>query len=420
MAEIQSLRAWRYNEFLKEILPQITAPMSETVLQQKRAMFYHQPYHYFHISSPMDTPPYHNATRRVENWKLDKVIEQDGVAGIYVYFQYFHLKENPQKIYCRKGFIAHIKATEFTENIVLPHELTIKRAVEHRVALLESTNMHTIPTHAFYTDKNLSVEHLLEESIQYPLADVTDQYGTRHVLSVIHDRKAIDVFIEMMKEKQVWIADGHHRYESSVKYAQLQKRRNNHHTGNELYNYHLMWFTNTESSDLGLFPTHRIIHSLKHFDKDDFFKTIQEFFDIEINTQTQETRLAPSENLGTFLLVFKNESYILRLKSNAMAKFEADLPEEVKQLDLSVLHYFILEKGLGLREQMQFEYLDFTHKVSQCYKDVQEGKAQFAILTRKVTLQEIENVIKKGYIMPAKTTYFFPKVLGGLVFSSAL
>ncbi|TAG04570.1 MAG: DUF1015 domain-containing protein [Cytophagia bacterium] len=419
MAEIQPLRAWQYNNFLKENLQDITASMSETVTQQKKAMFYQQPFHYFHISSPIDTPPYHNAKRRAENWKLDKVIEQDALEGIYIYCQYFHLKENPEKIYVRKGFIAHIRATDFDKKIVLPHELTIKRAVEHRVALLENTNMHTIPTHAFYTDEQQVLEKYIDESITAPIADVTDQNGTRHVLSVIHDRKIIDFFVQNLADKQVWIADGHHRYESSCQYAKLKKEQNPNHKGNELYNFHLMWFTNTASSSLGVFPTHRIIHSLKNFDEKDFFDTISEYFDIEETTHTHNKGLAPSENLGTFLLVFAEKSYLAKLKKDAMEKFNIDLPNEVKRLDLSVLHYFMLEKGLGLKEQMQFEYLDFTHQISQCYKQVAAKQAQFAVITRKVTLSEIESVIKNGYIMPAKTTYFFPKVLGGLVFSSA-
>ncbi len=419
MAEIQSLRAWQYNDFLKENLQNMTASMSETVAQQKKAMFYQQPFHYFHISSPIDTPPYHNAKRRVENWKLDKVIEKDALDGIYVYYQYFHLKENPEKMYCRKGFIAHIKATDFSEKIVLPHELTIKRAVEHRIALLENTEMHTIPTHAFYTDEAQNLEKYMEECISHPISDVIDANNTRHVVGVIHDRKVIDLFVKNLAEKQVWIADGHHRYESSYKYAKMQKEQNPNHTGKELYNFHLMWFTNTVSSNLGVFPTHRILHSLKNFDEKDFFDTISEYFNITETTHTHNKGLAPTENLGTFLLVFLEKSYLATLKNDAIQKFAIDLPDEVKKLDLSVLHYFMLEKGLGLREQMQFEYLDFTHQISECYKQVESKKAQFAVITRKVTLKEIESVIQNGYIMPAKTTYFFPKVLGGLVFSSA-
>lgn len=417
MAEIKAIKAWRYNPFLSENLKELTAPLSETVLRQRQETFYKLPFHHYHISSPIDVPPYHNAQRRVENWQLDKVIQPDSIEGIYVYYQEFGLKRKDTPC-VRKGFICHIKSQEYDQNIVLPHEMTIQRAVDYRTELLQNTQMHTLPTHGFYTDKHQSLEAYMDESMLNPIYELIDGHETRHRLSVIHDRNIIRKFIAVLHQRQVWIADGHHRYQSSVQYRQQQMKENPNHRGDEAYNYHLMWLTNTESSDLGILPTHRIIHSVPDFDEADFLNKLRQYFSLEEVEPDCTLGLAPTENLWTFMVVLKNRRVLIKLKPEAFEQFDGDLPQVVKELDLSVLHHFILEKTLGLKAQQQFDHLDFSQYLNRCFSSVEKGQAQFAVLTRQITAREIRGVSFSGHIMPAKSTYFFPKVLGGLVFSS--
>jgi uncharacterized protein (DUF1015 family) len=310
-----------------------------------------------------------------------------------------------------------LRTTDFEDKIVLPHELTIQKAVQHRVELLKTTQMHTIPTHGFYTDKEKTLEKYWDESLQNPIYEVVDEHGTKHVLARIQDYAIMQHFAKTLEDKQIWIADGHHRYHSSWEYTKQQNAISIHKYAG--YNYHLMWLTNTESSDLGVFPTHRLVHSLENFSEEFFLKALENDFIITETNFSPEQALAPTENLWTFVLVFKDRNFLLRLKKENFATFQGNIPEEVKRLDVSVMHHFILEKCLHLSEQKQFEHLDFSPYLSHCYNEVQAGKAHFALITRKVTLQEIENVVHSGYTMPAKTTYFFPKVLGGLVFSDA-
>jgi uncharacterized protein (DUF1015 family) len=416
MATIRPFLAWHYNHFLAERLTELTAPLSETMHDQRQAIFYREPYHYYHIASPIDTPPYHNARRRVENWKLDKVIVPQTTPAIYVYRQTFHWKED-DLTHTRLGFIALVKAEEYAQKIILPHENTIEKAVVHRTHLLEETQMQTIPTHGFYTDTDLLLEKYLSESIQNPIYSVEDKNDNLHEISRLEDTDLIEKMNAMLANKQIWIADGHHRYESSARYRQEQLARHPQATGEESFNYHLMWLTNTESSDLGILPTHRLVHSLPDFSASEFLVRLSEYFTIEINEQSADLGIAPCENLWTFLLVLPQNTYRICLKPEAYSQFASDLPEVIKTLDLSILHYFILEKTLGIAGQKQFEYLDFTQYYHHCYSEVESDKAQFAVITRRITLPEIEKVIQNGYTMPAKTTYFFPKVLGGLVFS---
>lgn len=412
MAEIQAFHAWRYNQFLAENLFELTAPLSETKLQQKRANLYQKPFHNFHIASPTDVPPYENVDRRVSTWKLDGVIEQDPMPAIYVYFQKFRLKAHLEKVFWRKGFIAMIKTENYQDKIIFPHEKTLPKAVEYRKKLLKNTLMNTNPTHGLYTDSSQEIEPYLEEAIQSPINKVIDNNGVEHFLGAIHNYQIIKKIQKVILDKKVIIADGHHRYESSLWYSNTRQ--------NDLSNYHLMYLTNTESSALGIFPTHRIIHSLSDFSRQDFLDKLSDYFEIneENPKESQDMGIAPTENLWVFKLIFSDKHYLIRLKPAVFSQFEGDIPQVVKELDVSVLHYFILEKALGLSPEKQLEHLEYSQFLKSCLEDVGNNKADFAILTRKVTYEEIQKVCFSGYTMPAKATYFYPKVLGGLLFSS--
>jgi len=409
---IKPFRAWRYNEFLRAQLPELTAPLSETSLRQKYAQFYQQPFHYFHISAPMDVPPYDNPKRRVQNWKIDKVIQKDGLPTIYAYSQTFVLHE---ETHVQTGFVCLIESTDYSQKIILPHENTIPKAVLHRQELLEATHLHTVPTHLLYTDEDRVLDTYLYEALLHPLYEVRDKNDTLHTISPIHDQKVLTLFMNQLADKQAIIADGHHRYESSVAYQKQHKSE----TVGEDFGYHLAWLTNTASNQIGILPTHRLAKNLPDFDPKLFLERLSEDFEILPTERNEERALAPTENLWTFLLILPEKDYILRLKPDAFSTFTQDVPDAVKHLDLSVMHHFIFEKQFGLIGEKQFEYLDYTQYVSNAYKEVYSGSANFALLTRRITIAEIEAVCQAGHKMPAKATYFFPKVLGGLVFAEA-
>ncbi len=408
--KIQPFRAWRYNEFLRTQLPELTAPLSETNLQQKQAYFYQQPFHYFHISAPIDVPPYHNPQRRVENWKLDKVVLQDKLPAIYAYSQTYTLHKEPT-VYTQIGVVCLIESTDYAQKQVLPHENTISKAVKHRQELLEATHLHTVPTHLLYTDITLHLDKYLHEALLHPMYEITDKHDTIHRLAAIHDRKIIDLFASQLAEKQLIIADGHHRYESSVAYKNAQQ------TPTEEAGYHLAWLTNTASYPLGILPTHRLAKKLTNFDSTHFLSALQADFEVLPTTRHEERGLAPTENLWTFLLILPEGDYLLCLKPEAFANSTQEAPEVIKRLDLSVMHHFIFEKHFNLQGERQYEHIDYTQYVSQAYKEVMSGEANFALLTRRITFAEIEAVCQAGHTMPAKATYFFPKVLGGMVFA---
>ncbi|HCW07569.1 MAG TPA: DUF1015 domain-containing protein [Cytophagales bacterium] len=419
MAEIRPFRAWRYNpQKIKEI-DDVTSPLFDVVSEKQRAALYQNPYNSIHLSVPKPPDAANHAKKLLEDWKKDGVLIQDKLPAIYVYFLYFKLTGD-SKEYCRKGFVCNIRAYQFSENVVLRHENTIPQSVNDRIELLEKTELNVSPTHGLYTDSNFELEKYMDAAIQSPLYEVEDYQGVRNVLAVIHDVSIIQKFIDALKDKKVILADGHHRYEGSLVYRQKCMKANPNHTGNEGYNFHLMYLTNTEAGDLRILPTHRLIKNLKDFDEHKIIAQLSHDFIVrEIEDADTLNEIIVGKKWA-FGLLFKDKAFKVRLKPEAIATMRWPFPEEVKNLDLTVMHYFIIEKILGIqgKDQRASENITFDRSFSDCLTKVMREEAQLAIITQDVSIEDVKHVCQSGSTMPQKSTYFYPKVICGFMFSS--
>lgn len=419
MAEIKPIRAWRYNDQLVTDIGLVTAPLFDVVSEKQRAALYQNPLNSIHLSVPKPPDSADKAKKLLSNWKKDGVILQDRLPAIYVYYQYFKQAGDAQEK-CRKGFVCHIRAYPFEENVILRHENTIPQAVNDRIELLEKTELHVSPTHGLYTDEKFELERYMDAAVTNPIYENEDYQGVRDVLAVVHDAGVIKKFISVLKEKTVILADGHHRYESSLVHMQKCAQANPNHTGNEGYNFHLMYLTNTEAGDLRILPTHRLIKNLKNFDADKIISQLSNDFivrEIEDADTLNEIIIGKKWAFG---LLFKDKAFKVRLKPEAFASMRWHFPEEVKELDLTVMHYFIIEKILGIpgKEQRASENITFDRSFSDCLTKVIKEEVQMAIITQDVSIEEVKKVCHSGSTMPQKSTYFYPKVICGFLFSS--
>ena len=211
MADIKPIRAWRYNAELAKSIDSLTSPLFDVVSDKQRKVLYQNPNNSIHISVPLGDNPAEQASVCLEQWKKDGVILQDKLPGIYVYYQYFKLA-GFTKEFCRKGFIAHIRAYDWSEKEILRHESTMPKAVNDRIALLDKLQMHASPTHGLYTDETFQLEKYMDESILDPIYETEDYQGVRDVLGVIHDASVIRQFMKVIAEKKIILANGHTRF----------------------------------------------------------------------------------------------------------------------------------------------------------------------------------------------------------------
>lgn len=419
MADIKPIRAWRYQEELSFKIDQLTSPLFDVVSEKQRNVLYQNPLNSIHLSVPQGSDPARKANRLLANWKKNHVIRQDKPPGIYVYYQYFKLAGS-RKQFCRKGFICHIRTYDWNENVILRHENTIPKAVNDRVDLLRQTQLHSSATHGLYTDELHHLEPFMDEAIRNPIYETEDYQGVRDVLAVIHDAAVIRKFIDQLAGKKVILADGHHRYEGSLLYKHECIANNSNHTGAEPYNYHLMYLTNTESDDLRILPTHRLIRNIPDFDENKFVEKLADDFvvkEIEDADTLNEVIIGKQHAFG---LLLRDRCYKLRLKEEKLRTMRWNFPEEVKRLDLTVMHYFIFEKVLGIpgKEQRQSEFISFDRSFTDCLAKVIKGDVQMAIITNELSIEDVKSVCHSGYTMPQKSTYFYPKVICGFLFSS--
>jgi uncharacterized protein (DUF1015 family) len=419
MADILPIRAWRYNNDLSKNIDELTSPLFDVVSDKQRKALYQNPLNSIHLSVPLPPDAADRAAKLLREWKDSGVILQDKIPGIYVYYQYFKLA-GAAKPSCRKGFICNIRAYDWNENVILRHENTIPKAVNDRIELLEKTELQVSATHGLYTDPNFTLEKYMDEAITSPIYETEDYQGVRDVLAVIHDAKVIAHFMQFIKDKSIILADGHHRYEGSLFYKHKKQSEVNDTTGKEGFNFHLMYLTNTEADDLRILPTHRLIHGLKNFSEETILKKLEADFTIKPVDDSDTLNEIIAGKQWAFGLMFKDNAYKLRLKPESISKMTWPFPDEIKQLDLTVMHYFIIEKVLGIpgKDQRQTENIIFDRSFSDCWKKVLKEEVQLAIITNEVSIEEVKKVCHSGYTMPQKSTYFYPKVICGFLFSS--
>jgi len=419
MAEITPFRAWRYNKELAKNIGDLTSPLFDVATEKQKSALYGNPYNSIHLSLPAGDQPAKNASKLLKSWKEYGFIRQDADPGIYVYYQYFRMAGDSRQ-YCRRGFICKIRIYDWKEKVILRHENTMPKSVSEQIELLAATRLNVSPTHGLYTDETFELEKYMDESMRNPICEAEDYQGTRDVLSVIRDPQIIGCFVKMMNEKQVILADGHHRYAGSLGYMQRQKAANAAHTGQEQYNYHLMWLTNTESRDLKILPTHRLIKDLADFDEGAILKKIEKYFLVKPVTNPDHMTEIIAGKKWTFGLVFRENAYQVRLKPGVHHTLKWNFPPEIKSLDLTVLHFFVIQQILGINgeDQNSSDCIEYERSFGACLTKVVKGDAQLALITNDILIDEVKTVCGSGCTLPQKSTHFWPKVICGFVFSS--
>lgn len=417
MAQIKPIRPWRYRRKLTPEIGELTSPLFDVVSEKQRQRLYEIPYNSIHLSVPQHGAKH--AAQLLDQWKTIGIVLRDHLPGIFVYYQYFKTEDSDRE-FCRKGFVCNIRVYDWNEKVILRHENTIPASVNDRTELLRETALNVSPTFGLYTDPTFALERYMDEAISDPIYETEDYQGVRDVLAVIHDANVIQKFIDVLLDKTIILADGHHRYEGSLIYQRERQATNPDHHGNEGYNFHMMFLCNTEGGGLKILPTHRLVSGLPAFSRQDFVAALHQDFDVhplEKNTNIADTIAGKKWAFG---ILTSDDRYWVQLRQPAFETIPWPFPDDVKKLDLTVLHYFILEKILKIpgRQQRASAYVRFERSLEECNDRISTREAQVAIITNPVTIDEVKKVCTSGSVMPQKSTYFYPKVMCGFLFGS--
>ena len=435
MASIYPFRAWRYNPSAVRLDDVVTQPYDKISPAMQQAYYQRSPYNLVRIilglpelfDAERGESVYSRAARDFSSWKQKGVLVQEKDPCIFAYSQRFKVP-GTDEVKERRGFIALGKLHEYAEQVVFRHEQTLSKPKSDRLNLLKATHAHFGQIFMLYSDPAGSVEKILYEGSGPADAEITDEYGVLHRLWRVNDPAAIRLLTSTMADKKLIIADGHHRYETALNYSKehtpaspVRAEHDAHELPHPAFpeSAVMMTFVNMDSDGLVILPTHRVVHSLEELDSAAFLAETAEFFTVERLPEADAT--TNMQTLGAqrgtaFVAIIGKESYLLRSKPETCAPMLAALPENQRQLDLSLLHRILLDHLLGLdeekvREQTNIRYL---RDAGEAVDQVRRGEADVAFLTNPVTMEQLREVAFAGSVMPQKSTDFFPKLLSGL------
>jgi uncharacterized protein (DUF1015 family) len=363
---------------------------------------------------------YPEAGATYRKWISERVLVQDPKPAIYAYYQEYEI-EGEKKL--QKGFIALLDLKHASSGI-LPHEKTLAEPKMDRLRLMRRIESNAESIYMLYTDDKLVVNRLLDEttSIQAPDVEVKDEYGVIHRLWAIAEPKTLKKIQDAMATEELFIADGHHRFETSQNFMKECQSRSWKAVGVESYDHRLVTCFNSADQGLTILPTHRLIHAISDFNAKNFLQSASTLFAVEPAASGPELWEKMKANRESHVFGFYAGQAagfcLLRMKQEAeTGPLLLERPEAFRQLDVSILHTLLLENFLGINEAKLAAqaHVDYARDRNRCVREVDEGKYQAAFFLNSTTVEQMQRIALLGGKMPQKSTDFYPKLLTGLV-----
>ena len=378
------------------------------------------PFNAIRLELPMEADPYEAAASRLAEWLQTGELQHDSVPAIYPYFQTFEDSDGVSHTRC--GFFAAMRLYDFSEKKVLAHEKTLSGPKADRLNLFRKTKTNISSIFGLYADESKTAERVMKRFAEAnePVIDAEFQ-GVRNRMWRITDPELVAQFQHSLQERAVYIADGHHRYDTGVNYRNERAAANPSHTGQEPYNFILTYLANIHDEGLLIFPIHRLVHSLAGFDLAVLKTALEEHFTLtDLQDRAELKRFLDREPSNfTYGVVSTGSVFGITLKSNPETLVDPSRPEVLRRLGLVLLHDLILGKLLGISQEAMAKQsnLLYVHDDREVFEAVESGKVQVGFVVKPTTVEQVLAVSETGEVMPQKSTFFYPKIMTGLVFN---
>jgi uncharacterized protein (DUF1015 family) len=426
MALVYPFRGFRYDKNVVEDLSRVvTQPYDRTTPAMQDAYYRHSPYNVVRITLNIEkredpNTGYQEAGLTFKRWIEQKVLIQDKTPAFYAYYQEYVI-EGRTKL--QKGFIALLDLNDAGSG-VLPHEHTLAAPKQDRLRLMRSIEANEDLIYMLYADDTLTVDQIMDQNIsgRQPQMLVDDEYGTTHRIWEITDPEAVGKIRRAMHPQKLFIADGHHRFETAVNFMNECERKNWIPGEVESFDKRMVTCFNI-ASGVTILPTHRLVRDISAFDARSFLQNIGRDFSVE--------RLSSAENLWKRMKDARKDHvlgfypghigafFLLWLKQPAGEdSLMRDHEEACSKLDVSILHSLLLERYLGIdKSKLAAQaHVDYSSERESCILMVDEGRYQAAFFLNPTTAEQMQRIASLGERMPQKSTDFYPKLLTGLVF----
>ena len=444
MADVQPLRALHYDLSTVGALGDVVAPPYDVIdAAQRAALIARSPFNVVAVDLPRAptagkggadgqqsveserADPYRAAGELFESWQLQGAVVRDSQPAIWAHTQQYTGPDGVAQT--RRGFFCRVRVEEYGAGRVRPHERTHPGPKEDRLRLTRATRANMSPIFSLYSDPAGAAWRALEPATaEAPWGEATDAEGTVHRLWRVADEALVAAVQAAARDSELLIADGHHRYETARAYAEEVGGEGDH-------RYVLMCLVALEDPGLTVFPTHRLVKGLDAVRRETLAEALRRDFDVTevpleqlapTPAEVPPQQLVPTPGEGPLQLGYidsqSQRPLRLTLKSQAIA--DAALPdfsEAYRRLDTGVLEALLLKGALGLSDEDISHLHDFRYarEAGEAIELVQSGEYDVAFLMRPTPVGQVRDVAGAGENMPPKSTFFFPKLLTGLLFN---
>lgn len=404
MAKIFPFKPYRYSPKAGPLDKLVTQPYDKITPAMRTKYLAESPYNLVRVilgeQKPEDSPSdnvYTRAARHLEDWIASGILEQDSELSFFAYFQEFTVPDTGQRL-IRKGFIGLGALVDYPEGVVHRHEQTLSGPKKDRSELLRHTMAHFGQIFMLYPDREGAVDRLLDEVARSrPTATLRDEYA-EHRLWKISDSELVKRIQELMADKKLLIADGHHRYETALAFSKANP-------GLASAQSVMMTFVNMYSPGLKILATHRLVSNFKAFDATGFLVLAGALFTVD-KIDTIEELQARWERTDASIIgaAMGDDLYALTAKNRRNG------------LDVRILHEDILGQVLGIDEEAvrNESYIRYVRGIEPAIAEARSGAAQVAFLLKPTSVEQVAEISFGGGVMPQKSTDFYPKLLSGL------
>ncbi len=420
MNKIEPLKGVFYNQDKIHDLSKVVCPPYDVISSDAQEHYRNiHPNNLIHILLGKDSSgenKYQSAARYFKEWLRDGILVQDKESAIYFYSQQYNLKGEKRT---RLGFISLLRLGD-EGRAVFSHEHTRLAPKEDRLKLLKEVKANLSPIFVVFADKKRIIARTFQKHIQdkEPIINITDEEKITHKLWKVDSSDIITSIQDAVSKEDILIADGHHRYEVACNYRQELIEKFGRIGPEESPNFILSYFTNTDSRGLTILGVHRLLKLDPDFDFNAFKLSLKNYFDVE-EVKNKQTFFLLMEKGGRnehLLGMYKDKKYyLLRLKSiKILAQMISAKSAEFRSLDASILNAIILKELLDLDLEND-KRLSFSQNAQDFIDCVDKDPSYLGFFLNPVKIQQVVSIALNGERMPSKSTYFYPKVLSGLV-----
>ena len=419
MAEIRAFRGIRYDASVVGDISKVVSPPYDIISPQDR-VYYHQlhPNNFVRLilgeelEGDNDTSNrFTRAKQYLDQWLSEGVLKQDDTPVIYVYQQQF---ERDGEIKAVRGFTCAVKLHDYADKVILPHENTLAKPKSQLIHLISQTRVNLDYVYGLYADEGGALDIVMDRAMaNTPVIDTYDKDGVRHILWVVNDMDEIAKVVDFMSDKPIAIADGHHRYETALAYSKEMREQAECPCCELPSDYGMMTIVNVYEKDMTIFPTHRVVNNLADDVLADLEESLADLF--EITTSSPSSILDDMASLSAIGMYRRGRAVTLKLKNDSSSMLNGS--EASCNLELNILHKLILERSLEIDDEKlrNQTHIIYTRDSQEAIDLVDSGERQVAFLLNHIDVKSVLDIASAGEKMPQKATYFYPKLLSGLV-----